>query len=184
MLFRSLMVFAALCAVAGIALLSSRAQESPNESTAKSNRLLWVGVLTALGTAMCWSVSISLLAKVLETTDLVLVAMLRLAVALLTLTPIVLSRQATRQGIVANRRSWLLLGIGGTVGLALGYLCFGLALELADTTSATVLSSLTPLFSVVIGWRGLREQVGWRTIGGVLACVAGIVLTTLATALV
>jgi drug/metabolite transporter (DMT)-like permease len=70
------------------------------------------------------------------------------------------------------------------VGLALGYLTFGLALELADTTSATVLSSLTPLFALIIGWRGLRERVEWQTIGGVLGCVAGVVVTTLATALV
>lgn len=179
-----LIVFAALCAVAGVGLLSSHSEKATGDSVAQSNRLMWVGVLTALGTAMCWSISISLLAKVLETTDLVIVAVLRLAVALLTLTPIVLSRQVTRRGIVGNRRSWLLLGIGGTVGLALGYLAFGLALELADTTSATVLSSLTPLFAVIIGWRGLREKVGWRTVGGVLACIAGIILTTLATALV
>ena len=179
-----LMVVAALCAVAGVGLLSSRAEKPTGDSGSQSNRLLWLGVATALGTAVCWSISISLLAEVLETTDLVLVAILRLAVALVTLTPIVLSRQATRQGIVGSRRSWLLLGIGGTVGLALGYLAFGMALELADTTSATVLSSLTPLFAVIIGWRGLRERVGWRTLAGVLACIVGIILTTLATTLV
>jgi DME family drug/metabolite transporter len=179
-----LLLVAALCAVLGVGLLSSRAQEPTGDSGSRSNRLLWLGVVTALGTAMCWSISISLLAEVLKTTDLVLVAMLRLAVTLLTLAPIVFSRRVTRQGITTNRRSWLLLGIGGTVGLALGYLTFGLALELADTTSATVLSSLTPLFALIIGWRGLRERVEWQTIGGVLGCVAGVVVTTLATALV
>lgn len=179
-----LMVVAALCAVVGVGLLSSRGEKATGDAVSQSNRLLWLGVIMALGTAMCWSVSISLLAEVLKTTDLVLVAVLRLGVALLALAPIVLSRQTTRRGIAGSRRSWLLLGVGGTVGLALGYLAFGLALELADTTSATVLSSLTPLFAVIIGWRGLREKVGWRTIAGVLSCVAGILLTTVATALV
>jgi DME family drug/metabolite transporter len=179
-----LMVVAAFFAVAGVGLLGSQSEKPTENAAAQSNHLVWVGVVTALGTAVCWSVSISLLAEVLKTTDLVLVAILRLAVAMVVLTPIVLSRPATRQALVGTRRSWLLLGVGGTVGLALGYLAFGVALVFADTTSATVLSSLTPLFAVIIGWRGLREKVGWRTLAGVLACVAGLILTTLATTLV
>jgi drug/metabolite transporter (DMT)-like permease len=179
-----LVMVAVVCAAVGVAFVSSGAKKAASASDSQSPRLLWTGVLTALGTAMCWGISISLLAEVLRTTDLVLVAILRLAVALLAMMPIVFSRQATRREVVGAGHSWLLLGIGGVVGLAVGYLTFASALELAGTTSATVLSSLAPLFAVVIGWRGLRERVGWRTVSGVLACLAGIILTTLAAALV
>ncbi|MFX1563954.1 MAG: DMT family transporter, partial [Promethearchaeota archaeon] len=172
---------AAIVIFTGIILLGRQLVPSTAASAVKLNLRLWVGVLAAIATATSWSVSIVLLSEVLKTTDIILVAVFRLAIGLLVLTPFVVSRQAGRQELKVDRRIWLLLGSGGIIALGVGYLAFAFALQVAGTTPATILSSLTPLFAIIIGWRQIHERIGWQTLIGVLLCVTGILLTAIAT---
>ncbi|MFX1562161.1 MAG: DMT family transporter [Promethearchaeota archaeon] len=167
----------------GIILLGSQIDPSTVATVAKSHLRLWVGAVAALATAISWSVSIVLLSEVLKTTDMILVAVLRLAIGLLVLTPLVMGRQVGRQEFKVNRRTWLLLGSGGIIALGVGYIAFAVALQIAGTTPATILSSLTPLFATVIAWRQIHERISWRTIIGVILCMAGIFLTAIASSL-
>lgn len=176
-----LLLPAAISTFAGIILLGRQLDPSTAATVIKLNSRLWAGVLAAIATAASWSVSIVLLSEVLKTTDIILVAVFRLAIGLLVLTPFVVSRQVGRQELKVERRTWLLLGSGGIIALGVGYLAFAVALQIAGTTPATILSSLTPLFAIVIGWRQIHERVGWQTIIGVFLCVAGILFTAIAT---
>ncbi|MDO8055848.1 MAG: EamA family transporter, partial [Candidatus Hermodarchaeota archaeon] len=96
------------------------------------------------------------------------------------LTPIVVGQQVIWKRDLLTKKHWIYLSLGGTVALAVGYVGFALALQLVDTTSASVLSSLTPLFALVIGWRSLKERVNTWTVLAVVASVVGVALITLA----
>lgn len=178
------MILAAFSAVIGVILLGSQLDSSESTGSKVSQRVLWLGAAAAIGTAGSWSVSIIMLSEVIETTHLILVAVLRLVIALVVLTPLALSTKAGREGFRTSRQTWWILGIGGITALAAGYIAFTVGILLAGTTSATILSSLTPLFAAVIGWRSLQERVGWRTLAGILACFLGIILTAIAVSLV
>lgn len=179
-----LMIPAALITVAGVALLGRQLNLSTQSEESITRHQIWVGIIAALSTALCWSVSILFLSSVLQTTNLVLVAVVRLAIAFAILTPLVIGQEYFKRDTVLTQRKLLYLSIGGLFALTLGYLAFALALQLMDTTSVALLSSLTPLFAAIIGWRSLHEHFDWKTLVAIIACVVGIVLTTLAVSLV
>lgn len=177
----SLMMFpAALVTVAGVAILSHQLETSPDADQTRTRRIMWIGVGAAIGTALCWSISILLLSEVLQTTNLVLVAVLRLVIAFIFLLPLMVGQRIIQKQAPLSQRKILFLSIGGLFALCFGYLGFALSLQLLDTTSAALLSSLTPLFAAVIGWRSLQEQLDIKTVIGIIACFVGVILTTLA----
>jgi drug/metabolite transporter (DMT)-like permease len=178
------MVLAALSAVIGVILLGSQLDPTSSTELVVAQRVLWIGAAAAIATAGSWSVSIVMLSEVIETTHLILVAILRLVIALVVLTPIAVGTKAGREGFRLSKKVWWLLGAGGVTALAAGYIAFTVGILLAGTTPATILSSLTPLFAAVIGWRTLHEQLSWRTLAGILACILGIILTAIAVSLV
>ena len=181
----SLLMFpAALVTVTGVAILSHQLETSPDADQTRTRRTKWIGVGAAIGTALCWSISILLLSEVLQTTNLVLVAVIRLVIAFLILTPLAVGQRYIRKQASLSQRQTLFLSIGGLFALCFGYLAFAISLQLLDTTSAALLSSLTPLFAAVIGWRSLQEQLDIRTVIGIMACVVGILLTALAVAII
>jgi DME family drug/metabolite transporter len=175
-----LMIPAALITVTGVAILSNQLESTSDIDQPRNQRQKIIGIGAAIGTAFCWSISILFLSEVLQTTNLVLVAVIRLIIALLILTPLVLTQQIIQKQTPITQRQLLYLCVGGLFALGLGYLTFALSLQILDTTSAALLSSLTPLFAAIIGWRSLHEQLDLKTTLGIIACIAGIILTALA----
>ncbi len=177
-----LIIPAALITVGGVALLSYQLNSSNSLEPSKSRRRLWIGLVAALATAFCWSISILLLSEVLQTTNLILVAVIRLVIAMLITTPLVFGQRLFWKEPPLTQRKLLFLSVGGVFALIIGYLAFAFALLVVDTTSVALLSSLTPLFAAIIGWRTLQEHLDEKTVFGIIACVVGIMLTTLAVA--
>ncbi len=179
-----LMVPASTITVAGVALLGRQLNLSAQSETSITRRQMWIGICAALGTAISWSISILFLSTVLQSTNLVLVAVIRLSIALAILAPLVLGQHVIKGAALLTRQKLIYLTIGGLFALTLGYLAFALALQLMDTTSVALLSSLTPLFAAIIGWRSLQEHFDVKTLVAIIACVTGIILTAIAIGLV
>jgi DME family drug/metabolite transporter len=179
-----LMIPAMILTMTGVAIIG-RQLDAPNEdeSTLSKSQLL-MGLIAGIATAFTWSISTLFLDVVLDTTNLFLVAVLRLSLTVTILTPLVIGKQLIWKRDPLTKKHWIYLSIGGTVALAIGYVGFALALQLVDTTSATVLSSLTPLFALVIGWRSLKERVNTWTVLAVITSLLGVILITLAVSLV
>ncbi len=175
-----LMFPAAMITVAGVALLSRQLNISAQSENVITRRKMWIGISAAIATAISWSISILFLSSVLQTTNLVIVAMVRLLIALAILTPLVLGQRVIKGAESLTRQKLIYLSLGGLFALTLGYLAFALALQLMDTTSVALLSSLTPLFAAIIGWRSLQEHFDVPTLIAIIACVIGIILTVLA----
>lgn len=179
-----LMIPAMILTMTGVAIIG-RQLDAPNEDEPTlSKPQLLMGLIAGIATAFTWSISTLFLDVVLDKTNLFLVAVLRLSLTVTILTPIVVGQQFIWKRDPVTKKHWIYLSIGGTVALAIGYVGFALALQLVDTTYATVLSSLTPLFALVIGWRNLKEQVNTWTVLAVGASVLGVILITLAVSLV
>lgn len=183
-LVHPLMIPAAIITVAGVALLGYQLNVSTQSENNITPRQMWIGLVAALSTAISWSISILMLSTVLQYTNLVLVAVIRLLIALAILTPLVIGQQVVKGGDSLTRQNLIYLTIGGLFALTIGYVAFALALQLMDTTSVALLSSLTPLFAAIIGWRSLQEHFDAKTLIAIIACVIGIILTAIAVSLV
>ncbi|MFX1492416.1 MAG: DMT family transporter [Promethearchaeota archaeon] len=179
-----LMIPAVIITIAGVAILGRQLNPDSKNQVTLTRRQLSIGLIAGILTALSWSISTLLLDTVLDTTNLFLIAVIRLAFALTILTPIVLGQQIVWKRDKLTQRKLLYLSIGGVFALVIGYIAFALSLQLVDITSATVLSSLTPLFALIIGWRTLKERVTWMTVVGVMACVIGIIFIAIAVSLV
>ena len=179
-----LMLPAMILTVTGVAIIGRQLDVPKEDELALSKPQLLMGLVAGIATAFTWSISTLFLDVVLDKTNLFLVAVLRLALAVAVLTPLVVGQQVIWKRDPLTKQHWIYLTMGGTVALAVGYVGFALALQLVDITSATVLSSLTPLFALVIGWRSLKERVNAWTVLAVVASVLGVALITLAVSLV
>jgi drug/metabolite transporter (DMT)-like permease len=179
-----LMIPAVIITIAGVAILGQQLNQNSDNKVPLTQRQLSIGLIAGISTALSWSISTFLLDAVLDTTNLFLIAVIRLTFALAILTPIVLGQQIIHKKENLTQKQLLYLSIGGVFALLIGYTAFALSLLLVDITSATILSSLTPLFALIIGWRTLKERVTWLTVLGVMACLIGIIFIAIAVSLV
>lgn len=177
------MIPAVALTVVGVAIIGRQLETNPENKDVLDKRRLWIGLAAGVSTAFTWSISTFLLDALLDTINLFLIAVMRLTFATAIMTPFILGRQVVWGHPSLTQRHWIYLSIGGTIALAIGYVGFALSLQLVDITSATVLSSLTPLFALVIGWRSLKERVNLWTVTGVVTCVTGIILIAIAVSL-
>ncbi|MFW9935896.1 MAG: DMT family transporter [Candidatus Thorarchaeota archaeon] len=179
-----LMIPAALLTVSGIALLGYQLNKTAQNEALLTRSLLWIGIFAAIGTAISWSISTIFLSVVLQNTDLVLIAVIRLSLALAIMSPFICGLQFVKPEKTLTRQKLIYLSIGGIFALTIGYVAFARALQLMDTTSVALLSSLTPLFAAFIGWRSLQERLDFKTLLAIIACVVGVILITFAVSLV
>ena len=172
----------AVAIVFGIWLL---ANEEPDQS-AEQKRFQKKGALFALGSAIVWAISIAMINVAVtlpetSTLDSALtlntIRIVSVAVFLLASAPLI-DRGFTF--VRVQRKSMILLIIGGLVALGLGWFLLAYSFLFIPEAQAVPISSTTPLFAVVSGIIFLRERVTIRNVAGTLVIVLGIfVLFTL-----
>jgi DME family drug/metabolite transporter len=168
---------AAVAIIFGIWLL---AKEEEPDKNAEQKGLRIRGALFALGAAIVWAVSITMInaAVTLPATSnldsaLVLntIRVVSVAVFLLASTPLT-DRKFTFTKV--QRKSLILLVLGGLVALGLGWFLLAYSFLFISEAQAVPISSTTPLFAVVSGMIFLRERITIRNVAGTLAIVFGI----------
>ena len=168
---------AAIAIVFGIWLLAK--EEEPDKGLEQKG-LRIRGALFALGAAIVWAVSITMInaAVTLPATSnldsaLVLntIRVVSVAVFLLASTPLT-DRKFTFTKV--QRKSLILLVLGGLVALGLGWFLLAYSFLFISEAQAVPISSTTPLFAVVLGMIFLRERITIRNVAGTLAIVFGI----------
>jgi DME family drug/metabolite transporter len=174
-------VLGALAIVFGIWLLSQKEKGGTNTL---EKRILVVGVVFALLTAIIWSISITMInMAVKETRELehaLAVNVIRttaIAVSLLALAPAI---DREHGFLKMQKRTFAMLVFGGLVALGLGW--FFLTYSFTQTTEAQAvpISSTTPLFSTLSAIIFLHEKVTIRDAAGSIIIVAGIFLLFIA----
>lgn len=152
------------------------------EKTGSSNvtrNVLFKGVSIALATAIVWSVSIIMMDHALKISQMAsidsafvvnTVRVSATALALLAFSPLV-DRQFRFMKL--KRKTWILLAIGGIVALGLGWFLLAVSLSQIDASRAVPISSVSPLFAMLIGAFFLKEKVTVKIFVGAVLIVLG-----------
>ena len=138
-----------------------------------------LGQLAALGTAVCWSFSALAFAAAGRRMGVLPLNLIRLAMALGFLALASWALRGLPLPVDATPRAWGWLAVSGLVGFVFGDLCLFRAYVLIGPRIASLMMSLAPLLTALIGWLLLGETLTRRDALGVALTVAGIVWAVL-----
>ena len=134
----------------------------------------YLGETAALFTSFCWSLSavgFSMAGKKFDSTTINRVRVSLAFIALLVFNQ-VLYGQAFPINASSDRFFWLMLS--GVIGLALGDFFLFRSYQLVGPRIGLLLLSLAPVYSAIIAWLFLGEQLATREVIGIIVTLGGI----------
>jgi len=140
---------------------------------------LYKGVFISLAAAVVWSVSIIFMDHALEFSQLAAVdAALVVNMARMSMTTLLflaLSPFIDRRLLFMKlkRRTWIILASAGIIALGLGWVLLAVSLSYIESSRAVPISSVSPLFTTLIGAFLLKEKVTLRIFIGSVLIVLG-----------
>jgi drug/metabolite transporter (DMT)-like permease len=163
----------------GIWLLT---RQKKTEPTTVNRRVILIGIAASLATAFVWSFSITLMDAAVMAADvssieanyaIITVRISSMAMLLLFLAPFV---DKDRTFLKLNRKTVLLLCVGGLVANGFGWLLMNYSFTYIMASQAIPISSTSPLFAALAGFLFFREKATAKTIFGGVAVVIGVAL--------
>jgi len=133
-----------------------------------------LGELAALGTAVCWAFSALAFAAAGRRIGVLPLNLIRLAMALVFLALATWVLRGLSLPVDATPRAWGWLAVSGLIGFVFGDLCLFRAYVLIGPRLASLMMSLAPLLTALIGWLLLGETLTGRDTLGVALTVGGI----------
>jgi drug/metabolite transporter (DMT)-like permease len=134
----------------------------------------YLGQTAALGTAVCWSVSALAFAAAGRRIGVLPLNLIRLVIALGFLVLATWGLRGLPLPVDASPHAWGWLSISGLIGFVFGDLCLFRAYVLIGPRLASLMMSLAPLLTVLIGWLVLGETLGGRDALGMALTITGI----------
>ena len=161
--------------VSGIWLVAGRAE---NEVSKQEHPKL--GILAALGTALCWACGVTVFKVILTNTDPFILGSVRMlfllpVLGLLTILPFG-KRSSARH---LTRFNILTMFLSGLIAVGVGDTFYLIGLEITKANVVAPLASTTPLFAVIIAVLFLKEEISKRVVVGTFLVTAGVMLLTL-----
>ena len=142
--------------------------------------MTYIGEIAALSTVFCWAIgtlAFEAAGRRIGSTPLNFIR-LGMAWGMLAIWGLVSSRYVLIP-FDASSEQWLWLGLSGLVGFFLGDLCLFRALVLIGPRLCTLVFTLAPVMTALLGWLILGERLTWTsglgmalTLGGVVWVVA------------
>jgi len=133
-----------------------------------------LGELAALGTAVCWTVTVLAFESAGRRVGSLSVNLIRLLMAFVFLTLVGTVTRGVPLPTDAPPTAWQWLTLSGLVGFALGDLCLFRAFVVIGSRLSSLLMSLVPPFAATVGWLALGEQLGPRELLGMVMTVSGV----------
>ena len=160
----------ALLVVAGVALLSQRSTQVDAAGGGRTG----IGIAFALSASFVWGFGVVLLKPALAHVTLVQANALRMPlVALLLLIFRILPAREASIGRL-DRRAFLIIAGSGLIGMGLGsWMFLAAVMDIGPARTAT-LTSIYPVFGLILAVLFLRERLSLPMAAGVAACVAGV----------
>lgn len=174
--FTSLLLLGTVLIIVGICLVSPERASSSDVTRS----VLFKGVFISLSTALVWSLSIIFMNQALEFSQMAasdsafVVNTARMAAStllFLALSPFIDRRFRFMK---LKRKTWIILALGGIVGLVFGWVLLAMSLSYTDASRAVPISSVSPLFATLIGAFFLKEKATVRIFAGAVLIVLGI----------
>ena len=135
-----------------------------------------IGVLLALGMAVCWAATGVALRGAPDRLDVFLVSGLRASFGLLAIIPLVLLSGSLRDYRTLTTSQVLYLEGSVVAGGLLGDICYLLSLRLLGMSRCFPIINSYPLFTVLFSILFLHERVELALVGGGLLVIAGVYL--------
>jgi DME family drug/metabolite transporter len=162
----------------GIWLLS---RKNHAETTKHKGKLVLLGVVASLGTAVIWSISLTMMNIVVSSgvvgldTNYAIVTLriASIAVLLTVFSPFI---DKGHGFLKISKKVIVLLCAGGLIANGLGWLLMNYSFLFTSETAAVPISSTSPLFAALAGFLFFREKATLLPILGVISIVAGIIL--------
>jgi drug/metabolite transporter (DMT)-like permease len=130
------------------------------------------GHLAALGAAVCWAVSAFIFETAGRRIGSLALNLIRLIVAFPLLAAIAWAWRGAALPLDVSARGWAWLAASGVIGFNFGDLCLYRAYLLIGARLSTLMMSLVPPLTALIGWLMLGETVTRRDLVG-MALIAG-----------
>ncbi|MBI2502470.1 MAG: DMT family transporter [Candidatus Latescibacteria bacterium] len=156
------------CLVAlGVVLLSGRGREPESRPLH-----LKYGVALALVASVLWGLSTVMLYPAVAHLTLVQANSVRMPLVALLLYLIRIRSPAEFRCL--DRRTLLVVAGSGLIGMGISSLMYLAAIKLIGATKAVTLTSVSPVFGMILSVVFLKEQVGLRVLLGIAACMGGV----------
>ena len=158
--------------VVGVALLSGLGAKE--EDAIAQNMRLRHGIFLALAASVLWGLSSTLLKPAtshLDTTHANAVRMPLIALLVYGFR-ILPSGNESLRGI--SWRSFVIIGLTGGLGMGLGANLFLYAITQSSVGKVAILTSISPVFGMVMAVIFLKEKVTWQVVVGMGLCLAGV----------
>jgi drug/metabolite transporter, DME family len=162
----------------GIWLLS---RKNHTESTSPKGKIVLLGIVASITTAVIWSVSLTLMNVVVSSSSSDLgtnyaIVTLRIASLALLFTAFSPFIDKKHDFIRISKKTIIVLCLGGLIANGLGWILMNYSFLLIPETIAIPISSTSPLFAALAGFIFFREKITLWTILGAISVVIGIVL--------
>lgn len=137
------------------------------------------GELAALGTALCWTITVISFEAAGKRVGAFAVNIIRLFIGLLFLCLYSMVTRGVPLPLDATGHQWLWLGLSGIIGFVIGDLCLFRAFILIGGRITMVIFALVPPVTALAGWLLLNETLTPQQWLGVTLTVAGICMVIL-----
>lgn len=133
-----------------------------------------LGELYALGTAGCWVCTAMFFSAAGARIGSLVVNFVRLAMGIGLLIAVQAVRGMPLLPTELSSHAWLWLSVSGLIGFAFGDLCLFRAFVTLGPRLSTLIMSLAPLFTAVLGWLLLGEVLVPVDLAGMALTIAGV----------
>ncbi len=156
-----------------------RGEEPPGVCSVDRREVRLTGELAALGTALCWTVTVMAFEAAGRRIGSFHVNYLRLLVGLCFLTLYSTLFRGLPLPTDASQHVWLWMSLSGIVGFVIGDLCLFRAFVLIGSRVTMVIFALVPPMSALVSWAFLGEELSVRVWLAMAVTVAGICMVVL-----
>ena len=135
-----------------------------------------IGEIAGLGVSVCWTLSALFFEKAGHKISSLSVNFIRLFFAIGFLGITTFFTRGIFFPTDATGHQWFWLGLSGFIGFFLGDLFLFKSFSIIGSRTATLMMSLAPMLTAIIGWVFLKETLNFKDIAAIVISVAGIMI--------
>jgi drug/metabolite transporter (DMT)-like permease len=165
------LILGTITIILGVWLVANKALDQTQQSSTSL-----IGVVTSLGTVLCWGFGIVFFKVILNNNDPYILATGRMLFLMPTLAMLSIIPYGNKSPKKITKMQLFLALLSGLISLGIGDTLLYLALDSTNTNIVAPLTSLTPIFSAIIAILYLGEKVSTKTIIATLLVTTGTIL--------
>lgn len=136
------------------------------------------GYLISIGAALSWGTSLALVKAVSHYFTPISFMTWRLGALLIITSTSVLLRKNILSTSIKSIKTWIILSLGGTIGIGVSYLAFIKALQIAPVSQIGIITAMSPLITTIFATIFYKEKLGLKGGIGSVFVITGSVLAS------